>query len=168
MTTNVQLQKYINRHISKLGGRHFLGVFASDDLPKNVSPNSCLIVNYSPMKKSSSGHWIAFGNLNNKGNAWYFDSYGFPPDHDDHVLNDVTDFKDFLIKNSSTGRYDYNNFDYQAYGENENECGEWSVSAIVEDWGKTLGSSPAWYKLKSMANGFQRDTWIKKYVGIRK
>jgi len=147
-------------------------VFASDQLPKINTVNACFIVNYSPVSKSSSGHWIAFGNLNSGSPAWYFDSYGFPPDHDDDVLHDKTNFTDYIIKNSSSGTYNYNKFDYQAYEKEglppQDECGEWSASAIVQNWGATQGDSPFWNKLKSMPSGYQRDSWIKQYVGIRK
>ena len=167
MTTNFQLEKYIERNRGKLKNRNFLGVFSSDKLPDNVSTNSCLIANYSPISHPSSGHWIAMGNLKGNGDAWYFDSYGFPPDADDNALHDTTDFKDFLIRNSSTGKYIYNNFDFQAYGVHENECGEYASTALLEDWGKNP-NAPIFNKLKSISDGFQRDRFIKKYVGIRK
>mgnify|MGYP000084934052 CR=1 FL=1 len=53
----------------------FLGVFASDQLPKVVEKPSRLIANTDPSNKPGQ-HWVA---LFFSENAEYFDSYGMPP-----------------------------------------------------------------------------------------
>lgn len=169
MTDNIQLEKFIKKNINKLKskGRTFLGVFASDELPKVSSHNACLIVNYSPSSKTDSGHWCCIMDLNPFGKfkkAYWFDSYGFDADHDDNVLNVKTNFKQYILNNSNG--YDYNKYDYQGYGPQENECGEYSACCMI--YGPPGEGASIWNKLKSIKNRDQRDSYIKKFIGIRK
>ncbi len=166
MTDNVQLQNYINKNKKLLTNRNFLGVFASDELPVVNSHNACCIVNYSPHNVTDRGHWCAMLDLNtpNK-SAYWFDSYGFAPDADDATLGDKTHFSDFLIKNSSTGHYDYNKFDYQAYGRNETECGEYASTALLENLGQNPNSK-IFAKLRNLNDSFERDKYIREYCKI--
>jgi hypothetical protein len=169
MTDNVQLQRFINKNIKLLqqAGKSFLGVHASNDLP-NVGnhTNACLIVNYSPMNKNSEGHWCTISDLNstkNK-NAYWFDSYGKKPDADDQVLDDSTNFTDYLVKNSKFGNYDYNHIDFQGY--NDDVCGEYALISIL--YGPPEEGHYIWKKLKSITDPKERDQFVRKFIGIRK
>ena len=166
MTDNVQLMHYINKHKNKLRNRHFMGIFSSDELPIVNSHNACLIINYSPSNKPTEGHWVAILDLNtpNK-SAYYFDSYGFDADADDSVLHDTTHFRDFLIKNSATGHYDYNKIDFQGYSDPNNDvCGEFSAVAIL--YGRPDPKAPIWNKLMKAQSTKERDIIIRQFVGI--
>ena len=166
MTDNFQLEKYIKNHKHLLINKNFLGVFPSDSLPHVNCKNACLIANYSP-QGSTGTHWISMSNLNGTGNAYYFDSYGKAPSEDDYILNVHTTFKDYLKKYSSTGQYDYNTFDFQAYGNNENECGEWSTLFIL--YGIPSRNNSIWYKLGySEKDSKKRDLMVRKFLNIRK
>lgn len=165
MTDNIQLETYINQHRRLLVNKNFLGVFPSDALPHVNCKNACLIANYSP-KGSTGTHWIAMSNLNGRGNAYYFDSYGKPPSGDDAILDVHTAFKEYLSKYSSTGKYDYNTFDFQAYGKNENECGEWATLFIL--YGIPSINNATWYQFFSEKNAKKRDLMVRKFLNIRK
>ena len=106
MTTNLQLDKYLK---SKKTIAPFEGVFPSNKLP-NVPKNHnfCLVANYDPSNKQGS-HWVALAVIDGK--ALWFDSYGMKPDASDLILNDKTNFTQYLKKYSNT--IDYNKIDYQ-------------------------------------------------------
>ena len=55
----------------------FLGVFARDELPKEVPYPACFVFNTD--KRSRPGeHWLAL-HYDTYGNSYFFDSYGNPP-----------------------------------------------------------------------------------------
>ena len=58
-------------------GSNFLGVFASDKLPKTIRTPSSLIANLDRSEDTGS-HWVALF-FPNDGLAEYMDSYGFAP-----------------------------------------------------------------------------------------
>lgn len=58
-------------------GDIFKGVFACDDLPKNVDLPAAFVINLSP-KSSAGTHWVSLF-IDQTGVATYFDSYGFAP-----------------------------------------------------------------------------------------
>lgn len=168
MTDNTQLSNYIKRNKNKMQNKNFLGVFPSDELPVVNKHNACAIINYSPSSITDHGHWVAVMYLNQPNKSpYYFDSYGFPPDKDDNALHVKTDMKDWILKNSATGTYDYNKFDFQAYtGPNNDVCGEFAAVFIVE--GPPNENVPIWNKLMNTQNAVQRDAIIRNYAGIIK
>ncbi len=168
MTSNVQLEDYIKRNKNKMHNKNFLGVFPSDELPEINTHNACCIINYSPSTISDHGHWVACLYLNQPNKSpYFFDSYGFPPDRDDAVLNVETDMKDWILRHSSTGKYDYNKFDFQAYsGPNNDVCGEFACVCVVE--GPPNSSVPIWNKLMTTKSAVDRDFIIRNYAGIIK
>jgi hypothetical protein len=106
MSYDYQLEHALRKHPG------FLGVFASDELPDRVPPGSSLIVNYGASNTGGS-HWVAMRNLNGRGDAEYFDSYGFPADAEDILLKSKTHFEAYLKSYSATGRYVYNKLNLQ-------------------------------------------------------
>lgn len=169
MTTNTQLQKYINNN-KPYSNQNFLGVFASDQLPVIATHNACLIVNYSPSTISDHGHWCAMLYLNtpNKSPYW-FDSFGFKPDYDDHNMGVQTHFKKYLLKYSGTTTYLYNKFDFQGYSNVDPKytdvCGEYSVTAITH--GQPNNNVPIWNQLLNSKSTLERDKIIKEFCKIR-
>ena len=170
MTDNIEINNYVKKHKRLLKARNatFLGVFSSDHLPKVNSHNACMIVNYSASDKSNEGHWCTILSLNNPGkNAYWFDSYGKFPDEDDTVLHDQTNFKDYIQKNSSTGKYDYNHVDWQSYTGNYSDvCGEFSLLCVL--YGPPEDNASVWRKLKNIRNPNRRGEFVEKFIGIRK
>ena len=71
-----QLEKVEQRdkHISK----HFLGVFAADQIP--LGKTGCCIVNTDPISKTRQ-HWVCVFTGGDGKKNFYFDSYGLPPTH---------------------------------------------------------------------------------------
>ena len=55
----------------------FIGIFARDELPTNIKYPSCFIFNTKP-RNHSGEHWLALY-FDEKGNAFFFDSYGNHP-----------------------------------------------------------------------------------------
>lgn len=60
-----------------------IGVYASDCLPRRISPSTAIVVNTDPHNKRGT-HWVAFY-LDGKGHLEYFDSFGQPPLVSDHI-----------------------------------------------------------------------------------
>ena len=67
--TNIDLFKYID----VLKVPKFRGVFMRDELPEQVNPVECGIVNLSPHKQLGT-HWVCYAKIHN--NCVYFDSFG--------------------------------------------------------------------------------------------
>jgi hypothetical protein len=73
-TSNTDLEIRMKRALPRRD--QFLGVFPSDELPKQFPPDSGLIINYEPSSMGGS-HWTcAFKNRNNE--VYYVDSFGLP------------------------------------------------------------------------------------------
>jgi hypothetical protein len=161
MTTNFQLEHYLRNE------KAFLGVFASNKLPKNVPSGSSLIVNYSKAGERGS-HWVAMRGLNTH-NTEYFDSYGFDPDDEDMLLGETTNFKDYLKKHS-IGRYTTNKINFQSL--NSDVCGEyasWFIKYGIPEINNngTISINPKWRDFIKNNNSYMNDKLIKKVVGIR-
>lgn len=62
-------------------GTVFKGVFACDRLPKMTSLPALFVINLSPSSQPGS-HWISL-HIDEKGSAFYFDSFGMPPSNPD-------------------------------------------------------------------------------------
>lgn len=123
---------------------NFLGVFASDDLPKLIPSIFSLIVNTDPSHKSGT-HWIAI--IVNHDYAFYFDSFGGPPR--------VKSIKLFCNKFPIV---DYNRDKHQNV--NEETCGAYCVFVINE---MAHGRS-----FKSILGTLERikrdDLYVRKYL----
>jgi hypothetical protein len=103
----------------------FIGVYASDILPEVGLSNFSLISNYDPSFKPGS-HWIAIQAVRDY--IYYFDSMGMPPDADDLILNDKTNFKEWINHHSFGRKFKYNHHQYQKLG--TETCGEWAALFI--------------------------------------
>lgn len=95
----------------------FIGVFASDKLPKLTQRPACLVVNTDPSNLPGT-HWIAIF-IPNKGKSIFFDSYGRFP-WDDR-------FRKFL-KNSNNKGYTYNGKKIQSNF--SNLCGQYCCTFL--------------------------------------
>mgnify|MGYP006414622591 CR=1 FL=1 len=108
--------------------KHFLGCFASNQLPTNPPHGSSLIVNYSKSDQRGT-HWVAMRNLNTS-NVQFFDSYGFDADAEDIILSVHTNFVRYLKKNSKNNRYVHNELNLQHI--ESDTCGEYSAKFIKD------------------------------------
>lgn len=104
----------------------FIGVFASDQLPPVIRPNSRLIVNYDPSEKPGS-HWCSMYFPASAPAVWG-DSYGYPPGADAIKLHDYrteVSFPEYMRKHSFVkNTFVYNRFDLQSHY--TDVCGEYS------------------------------------------
>lgn len=152
----------------------YLGTLSSDEVDISIYENRpnrempcCFISNYDTANKAGS-HWVGFLLPNNEGKdnkgrvmqSKYFDSFGFPPDNDDKILNDITHFKDFLKEVSPDTEYWYNKFDYQSL--DATTCGAWASVWISRGGGNI---TPA----QIINNSEERDKWVvKKYNSLKR
>ena len=60
-TNNIQL----NTLCTSLFGKHFLGVFSSDEFPKKIKNNQLFIINTEPSNQKGL-HWVAFFKKNKR------------------------------------------------------------------------------------------------------
>ena len=163
-TTDTQLKNKIRTIKIKKEYGKFLGIFASDELPKVVRP-CCMIVNYD--KKDMGGtHWIAMA-FPSMDSATYFDSYGMKPDGWDHVLQHNTDFHEYLLSNSSTGKYYYNDLDFQS--RETDSCGEFCIYYLKHGLPDDVNGKirPTWNILWKLPKE-KRYKIIINLIGIRK
>ncbi len=163
------LNKVMYRQSQKNLIPYYLGTLSSDEVEISIYENRpykelecCFITNYDTSNESGS-HWVGFMLPNNDGKdnngrdmvPKYFDSFGFAPDNDDKILNDITHFKDFLTDVAPNRAYWYNKFDYQSL--DATTCGAWSAVWISRGGGNI---SPA----QNIDNSQERDKWVvKKY-----
>ena len=91
----------INRALQNV--KCYGGAFCRDQLPKINKLPCVLISNTDPCSKPGQ-HWVAM-HLKANGSGEYFDSYGFPPIHEDLI--------NFLNFNSPSG-WSFNKHVYQA------------------------------------------------------
>jgi len=61
----------------KISKESFLGVFARDEIPKNINYPACFVMNTENRNKPGQ-HWLAL-HYDNKGKCYFFDSFGNPP-----------------------------------------------------------------------------------------
>ena len=64
-------------YIEKLGISNFIGTFMRNEIPSSLKVKECAILNLEDNSKEGS-HWVAW--MKNEDIAFYFDSYGEPPD----------------------------------------------------------------------------------------
>jgi hypothetical protein len=143
----------------------FLGVFASDQLPKNPQPGSSLIVNYSSSGQQGT-HWVAMRNLNTN-KPEYFDSYGMEPDDEDILLSRQTNFKGYL-KSHSKGPVHRNDIDLQHT--TSNVCGEYAVKFVMDGNPMMKDNetiNPKWKKYVLSNSATKNDKWIKEEIKLR-
>ncbi len=92
----------------------FLGVYASDQLPRRrVTAPCALVANTDPITKSGQ-HWVAF-HVSNDRQGTYFDSYGKPPA--------VNIFEEFLDKNCHEWTFNKK----RIQGNFSSTCGQYSI-----------------------------------------
>lgn len=96
-------------HQDSFSKKHFIGVFARDQLPSIISWPSSLIVNTDNINMRGE-HWLAFYFLKN-GNCLFFDPLGFTPKYHN--------FEIFIKENCI--KYFYN--DQRIQGLLSNNCG---------------------------------------------
>jgi hypothetical protein len=147
-TTTEQLIAYHKR----MRTPRFMGVFASDELPRNPV-GSALICNYDPSDRPGS-HWVAM-DFRGRGRADYFDSFGKAPGADNGVLHDKAPFADYMKRHAiaagAPGVW-HNSEDWQAYG--DDQCGVWASFFLrfgrPRDEGRWAdGVNPAWARFVS-------------------
>ncbi len=63
----------------KFSSKTFLGVFARNEIPKNINYPACFIMNTENRNKPGQ-HWLAI-HYNEKGQCYFFDSFGNQPKH---------------------------------------------------------------------------------------
>ena len=164
MSTDTQINNYMKFKKPKKEYGKYIGVYMSDRLPINIQKPCCLIANYDPYGKAGS-HWvgIAFPSFEN---ADFFDSFGYKPDAADRILSDKTDFTDFLINNSSTKNFNFNNIDLQMV--NTDVCGEYCINFLF--CGLPIRPdgyiNPLWSNLLKMSPNI-RDSYIREIIKIR-
>lgn len=71
MLTTIDLIKKLRKF------RHFGGVFPYDKLPLIINKPKSIVINLDPSYKDGS-HWVGV-NFDKYGRAFYFDSFGRPP-----------------------------------------------------------------------------------------
>ena len=111
---SIQLESILRNN--KFTKRNFLGVFAADNLPKNVKrfPH-CFIANTDPQWQRGE-HWVALWIPNSK-NAEYFCSLGEEPNAS--FQSYLSQFKNVLKNNK------------QIQGTTENTCGHYCIYFLV-------------------------------------
>lgn len=116
----------------------FLGVFACDDLPTNISRTpAILICNTQPLTKSGE-HWIAIY-ISKKRYGEYFDSFGLPPQNEFFII--------FLRKNCVN--YKYNKVMIQSLF--SNFCGQFCIIySFFKSQNKSLNACLKLFNLKKL------------------
>ena len=64
-------------YIKKLKIPNFIGVFMRNEIPSSLKVKECAVLNLEDNSKEGS-HWVTW--MKNEDIAFYFDSYGEPPD----------------------------------------------------------------------------------------
>jgi len=93
--------------------QHFLGAFAFDELPINLSYPSSFIINTKP-RINEGEHWLALFYDKNKV-CYFFDSYGFSPNY--HRLTNYI--------RTTSAKFNYNKNVLQEMG--STVCGEYCI-----------------------------------------
>jgi hypothetical protein len=158
MTTNFQLQ-------DALGDvPDFIGVFAANELPARDSVHAqrpySLIVNYD--RSGLPGvHWVGM-RFPARGPAQYFDSFGIDADQADRIVHVGTHFKTYLKKQSETGTYFHNTFDFQCL--EDDTCGEWAALFIRH--GLPMFNPGFWRPLMDMRSCAARDLAARREAAV--
>ena len=128
---NIFFEKMNSRQVSALlmrdvrARRVFRGVYAHDVLPRYVPGASAYIINTDD-SRGRGLHWVAVY-FDGRGNAEYFDSFGFPP-----LLQTVVGF----LRRNTPGRLLYNDRHLQNFA--SSACGLYVVYYILR---KSRGAS---------------------------
>ena len=172
-TDNVQLENYVRMHLPT---RNFAGVLSSDQLPEydDLPIDGCLIANYSPHDEAGT-HWVAMIHLKNTSRPpEYFDSFGFPPDGLDEVLNVKSHMMPYIQMCSKRagfhGQYRYSKLNLQC--PDGDVCGEFACYCIIKQClpqdkvtGKIL---PQWNRVPLDNDCHRIDFFVKRFINIRK
>jgi hypothetical protein len=172
-TDNVQIATYIERHLPT---QNFVGVFSSDQLPpfEKLPFDACLVSNYSPHDDAGT-HWVTMIHLNNHTRPpEYFDSFGFPPDGLDMILNVKSRMTRYLqmcsAKAGFNGRFMHSKLNLQC--SQDDVCGEFACFCVIK---QCLPQDPVTGKLRPEWNRIpldwdcrKVDSFVKKFIAIRK
>ena len=110
MTTNIELEKYAEKHRFK----NFRGVIFTDKLSKmKPKTTECGILGSRSSKSNEDMHWTCWFKFKNK--IYAFDSYGLEPD--DRLTK--------YLKNGTKTNVLHSTFQIQGFG--ENNCGQWCL-----------------------------------------
>jgi len=160
MSYDYQIESYLKSKVP-----HFLGCFASDELPKNPPYGSSLIVNYS--KRDTAGtHWVAIHGLETN-KVTFFDSYGFRPDAEDIILSVHTNFTAYLKNHSTNNTYTYNELNLQDV--ESDVCGEYACKFLKDGlpMSRTGVINKKWEKYVKSNDTHRNDKWIKQEIMLR-
>jgi hypothetical protein len=156
----------INNYLKSKKANHFLGCFASDELPQNPPYDSSLIVNYSKSHERGT-HWVAMKHLNTN-HVKYFDSYGFEPDSDDIFLSVHTLFEKYIKKHSKNNK-PYENNELNLQDVEADTCGEYAVKSILDGlpMSKSGIINKKWTKYVKSNDVKKNDKWILQEIKLR-
>ena len=140
----------------------WLGVFSADRLPTTVPLKPwALVVNYQGHTEPGD-HWVGAFGMSNR--AYWFSSYGLPPDHPtDELLGDTTYFKAWLNKIASKG-WKSNHIGVQSFSSESDSCGQYSVYACKVRGGP-LETPGAWSWIST--NKLLNDRRVKQIVHFK-
>ena len=146
----VEIQKILEK---ELGSVKFLGVYASDKLPKYIiSKPSCLVVNTHNSSEPGE-HWVSIY-LDHDENIDFFDSYGNNPEK-------YPQFESFLNKN---GKKSINWNDNIIQGKSSVTCGNYSVFfCIHRSKGIPMHRIANFFSADRSLNDCYIVRWVKKY-----
>ena len=132
----------------KISKESFLGVFARDEIPKNINYPACFVMNTENRNKPGQ-HWLAL-HYDNKGKCYFFDSFGNPPKY--HNL------QTYIEKTSKT--WTYNKRRVQGFSE---FCGFYCILFLLF---KTRNQPQDFFK-KFTLNYIKNDKIIENEIKLR-
>ena len=131
---------------------NFLGVYARDQLPMDITIPMGLIVNTDDSHNQGE-HWLAIY-IDEKGFGEYFDSYGLPPLHNE--------FWTFLLENSPEGFF-YNNIPLQCSV--CVTCGQFCIAHLIL---RLRGHNYCDFISLFTRNTLKNDKLVKSYISLIK
>jgi hypothetical protein len=131
----------ITKILRRKCGRIFLGVFAADEIPRNIRKPAILVTN-TDARGLPGEHWLAIY-FDDDGKGEFFDSFGRSPG---------PYFANYMDKHSSTWIYN----DTQLQNVVSSFCGNYCVFYCIY---RCIG-----FNLKCIVNMFSRNTLINDYL----
>jgi hypothetical protein len=152
MTSTNQLERWCQDNKVQ----HFQGVFASNELPKELPYEARLIVNYSP-STSAGTHWLAFIKRGETG--YWFDSMGQIPDSEleQILLRSDPHFHKWLYEQVSHVHYNH----VQEEALRGDTCGQYACWFVKHG---PVNGNPAWSWLSG--NLAYNDEMIQYLTGL--
>jgi hypothetical protein len=162
---------------------NFIGVFASDQLPRLPPRDSFLVVNIDPASENGS-HWVAMGHLSNPLRPpEFYDPVGLDVEGSSSVLQQNTHFHQYLVDNSQRhghrGAFLSNRVDCQCVSQQQwpkhdvgsDDCGRWAIlycrlQELPMDV-RTEAIRPQWRRVLSFASHcWSHAALLRKIVGV--